>query len=238
MNDAFAAAPRLAGELRRDHQVRGDDPPRGLRPAGPQVLRRDAAPGRPDHRLVDDRDLGPGLHHRAAVRDRGRLLQPLHGRPRVRGRLRRVVRPARARALRLRLHDGRQGRHRHRRRARLDADLRRDRRARGHGHLVDDLPVRDAPARQLDGPALRLHRRDRRRLLRLLPGGGPADRRGVLRRLPLDLLDVPEPTGPALQPAQSHVHGDDHRARGLLLRLQRRAADRSAWAPPRRSRWC
>ena len=70
-------------------------------------------------------------------------------RPRLRGRVRRLVRPARADPLRVRLHDVRQGRHRHRRRARLDADLRRDRRARGDGHLLDDLPVRDPPDRGL-----------------------------------------------------------------------------------------
>ena len=91
---------------------------------------------------------------------------------RLRGRVRRLVRPARAGALRVRLHDGREGRHRHRRRARLDADLRRDRRARGHGHLLDDVPVRHAPARRLAGAAVHVPGRDRRRLLRLLPGGG------------------------------------------------------------------
>ena len=85
--------------------------------------------------------------------------------------------------VRLRLHDGREGRHRHRGRARLDADLRRDRRARGHGHLLDDLPVRDAPAGRLARAAVHVPGRDRRRLLRLLPGGGPADRRGLQRRL-------------------------------------------------------
>ena len=37
-----------------------------------------------------------------------------------------------------------------------------------------------------------------RRLLRLLPGGGPADRRGLLGRVLPDLLDVPEPTRPVL----------------------------------------
>ena len=35
-----------------------------------------------------------------------------------------------------------------------------------------------------------------RRLLRLIPGGGAADRRGLLRRVLLDFLDVPEPTRP------------------------------------------
>ena len=101
------------------------------------------------------------------------------GAPAYAGVFTRVVRPARARALRLRLHDGREGRHRHRRRARLDADLRRDRRARGHGHRLDALPVRDAPARRLDGAAVHVHRGGRRRLLRQLPGGGAADRRGL-----------------------------------------------------------
>ena len=54
-----------------------------------------------------------------------------------------------------------------------------------------------APARRLDGAALHLHRRRRRRLLRQLPRGGAADRRGVVRRVLPDLLDVPEPTRPA-----------------------------------------
>ena len=42
------------------------------------------------------------------------------------------------------------------------------------------LPGRHAPAGRLDGAALHLHRRRRRRLLRLLPGGRGADRRGLL----------------------------------------------------------
>ena len=110
-----------------------------------------------------------------------------------------VVRSARAGALRLRLHDGRQGGHGDRGRAGLDAHLRRDRRPGGHGDPLRHLPVRHAPARRLAGAALRVHRRRRRRLLRLLPGGGRADRRGVVRRVLPHLLDVPEPTRPALQ---------------------------------------
>ena len=107
--------------------------PRLLGPRLP-VLRRGAAPGRrPDPRL-DDRHLGPRLHPRPAVRDRGRLLHALGRRARLRRQLRRLVRPARGDPLRLRLHDERQGRDRDRRRARRDADLRRDRRPRGHGH--------------------------------------------------------------------------------------------------------
>ena len=107
-----------------------------------QLLRRVAAPGRdPDPRL-DDRDLGPDVLPRAHLRDRGRLPDARPGRPRLRGRVRGLVRPARDRAVRLRLHDGRQGRHRDRRRARRDADLRRDRRARGDGRQPDDLPRR------------------------------------------------------------------------------------------------
>ena len=86
--------------------------------------------------LEHARDLGPDVHHRPAVRHRGRVLQPRHRRPGLRRRVRRLVRPARADPVRVRLHDGRQGRHRHRRRARLHADLRRDRRARGDGHLA------------------------------------------------------------------------------------------------------
>ena len=54
-----------------------------------------------------------------------------------------------------------------------------------------------------------------------LPGGRPADRRGLLRRLLPDLLDVPEPTRPLIQPDQGDVHGDGDRARRLLLRLHR-----------------
>ena len=43
---------------------------------------------------LDDRDLGPRLHHRPAVRDRGRVLHALDRHARVRGRVHRVVRPA------------------------------------------------------------------------------------------------------------------------------------------------
>ena len=43
------------------------------------------------------------------------------------------------------------------------------------------VPLRDAPARRLDGAAVHVHRRRRRRLLRQLPGGGAADRRGLAR---------------------------------------------------------
>ena len=48
-----------------------------------------------------------------------------------------------------------------------------------------------------------------------------AGRRRLVRRLLRDLLGVPEPSGPGLQPHQGH--GDGHRDRGrrLLLRLQR-----------------
>ena len=44
-----------------------------------------------------------------AVRDRGRLLQPVHRHAQLRGRVRGVVQPARGGADRLRLHDGREG---------------------------------------------------------------------------------------------------------------------------------
>src|SRR6266508_4251986 len=43
----------------------------------------------------------------------------------------------------------------------------------------------------------------------------------VIGRVLLNLLDVPEPTRSPLQRAEGHVHGDRHRARWLLLRLQR-----------------
>ena len=78
---------------------------------------------------------------------------------------------------------------------------------------------------------------DRRRLLRLLPGGGRADRRGLVGRLLPDLLDVPEPTRPHIQPDQGDDDGDGDRAGRLLLRLHRRRAARSGWAPRPRSRW-
>ena len=106
--------------------------PRLHRPRLP-VLRRVAAPGRHPDRRLDPDHLGPGLHPRAHLRDRGRLPAARPGRPLLRRRLHRLVRPARDRAVRVRLHALGQGRHRDRRRARLDADLRRDRRARGHG---------------------------------------------------------------------------------------------------------
>ena len=80
--------------------------------------------------------------------------------------------------------------------------------------------------------------RDRGGVLRQLHGGGAADRRGVLRRLLPDLLDVPEPARPLLQPDQGHGDGDRDRARRLLLRLHGRRRARWGWAQPRRSRWC
>ena len=59
-----------------------------------------------------------------------------------------------------------------------------------------------------------------------------------LGRLLAGLLDVPEPARPALQRDQGHGHGHRDRAGRVLLRLQRRRAGRSAWAPRRPSRWC
>ena len=50
--------------------------------------------------------------------------------------------------------------------------------------------------RRLARAAVHVPRGDRGRLLRLLPGGGAADRGGVVRRLLPDLLDVPEPARP------------------------------------------
>ncbi|CAA9533372.1 MAG: hypothetical protein AVDCRST_MAG85-3872, partial [uncultured Solirubrobacteraceae bacterium] len=212
---------RLARHLRRDHEVLRQDRRSGPDAPRPEVLRRGAAPVGDPHPHLDARHLGPGVHHRPAVRHRGRVLQPRGRRPGVRRRVRRVVRPARARAVRVRLHDVRQGRHRHRGRARLHADLGRDRRARGHGHRLRALPVRDPSDRRLARAAVHVHRRRRRRVLRELPGGGRADRRGVVRRVLPHLLDVPEPTRPALQRHQGHGDGDVHRARRLLLRLPR-----------------
>ena len=71
-----------------------------------------------------------------------------------------------------------------------------------------------------------------------LPGGRRADRRGLLGRLLPDLLDVPEPTRPHIQPDQGDVHGDRDRARRLLLRLHGLRRPGRASAPRRRSRWC
>ena len=103
---------RLGRLVRRDRQVLRARRRRGLRPEGLPLLRRGAAPGRAADPLLDARDLGPDLHHRPAVRDRGRVLQPRRRLARLRGRVRRLVRPARARPVRVRLHDGREGRHR------------------------------------------------------------------------------------------------------------------------------
>ena len=58
-------------------------------------------------------------------------------------------------------------------------------------------------------------------LLRLLLGRGAADRRGVVGRVLPDLLDVPEPAGPAVQRDQGDGDGHRDRARRVLLRLQR-----------------
>ena len=71
-----------------------------------------------------------------------------------------------------------------------------------------------------------------------LSGGGPADRRGLLGRVLPDLLDVPEPARPLLQPDQGHGDGHGDRARGLLLRLHGQRRARSASGPRPRSRWC
>ena len=65
-------------------------------------------------------------------------------------------------------------------------------------------------------------------LLRLLPRGRPADRRGLQRRLLPDLLDVPEPARPPLQPDQVDDHGDRDRASSAATTATRPAAGRSA----------
>ncbi len=73
--------PGLALVLRRDRQVRRPDSRTGLLAARLPLLRRDAAPGRHPDRLLDDRHLGPGVHHRPAVRDRGACFSRSVGTP-------------------------------------------------------------------------------------------------------------------------------------------------------------
>ncbi|CAA9497659.1 MAG: hypothetical protein AVDCRST_MAG13-2070, partial [uncultured Solirubrobacteraceae bacterium] len=207
--------------VRRDREVLRADPRPGRVPARLPLLGRGAAPGRHPHPLLDPRHLGPGVHHRPAVRDRGGVLHALGRRAGLRRRLLGLVRPARARPLRVRLHDGREGRDRHRRGARLHADLGRDRRPRGHGHRLGAVPLRHPAARGVARPALHVHGGRRGGLLRELPGRGGADRRGLLGRVLPDLLALPEPAGLPLLPDQGDGHGHGHRARRLLLRLQR-----------------
>ena len=89
----------------------------------------------------------------------------------------------------------------------------------------------------LAGAAVRLPVLDRRRLLRQLSGRRAADRRRLLGRLLPDLLAVPEPAGPLIQPDQGDGDGDGDRARRLLLRLQRQRRPGRASAPRRPSRW-
>src|ERR671910_818511 len=220
--DRLAERPaRLDRLVRRHREVLRPRRRLSVQRQGLPLLRRGAAAGRhPDPRLRA-RDLGPRVHPRAPVRHRGRVLQPLGGRSRVRGRLQRLVRPARDHALRLRLHDVGEGRYRARGGDRRHADLRRDRRARGDGHQLARVPVRHPPARGLDGAPLHVHRGGRRGFLRELSGGGRADRGGLVRRVLPDLLDVPEPARPVLQPDQGHDDGHRDRARWLLLRVQR-----------------
>ena len=67
--------------------------------------------------------------------------------------------------------------------------------------------------------AVHLPRRDRGHVPRQLHRRGRADRRGLLGRLLPDLLDVPEPARPHIQPDQGDGDGDRDRARRLLLRL-------------------
>ena len=63
--------------------------------------------------------------------------------------------------------------------------------------------------------------RHRAHLRRQLLLGGQPGRRRLLRRLLIDLLDVPEPSRPDLQPDQGDGDGDRDRAGRLLLRLHR-----------------
>ena len=65
-----------------------------------------------------------------------------------------------------------------------------------------------------------------------------ADRRGQLRRVLPDLLDVPEPTRLVLFADQGHGDGHGDRAGRAVTTGTRPAAGRSAWARRPRSRWC
>ena len=100
-----------------------------------------------------------------------------------------------------------------------DLRLGRDRRARGDGCAAGHLPRRNPAAGGVDHPAVHVHGGDRGRLHRLLHRGGRTDRGRLLRRLPADLLAVPEPSRRAFLNDQGDDHGDRNRAGRLLLRL-------------------
>ena len=189
---------------------------------GAALLRRGAAPGRdPDPRLGDG-DLGPGLHPRPPVRDRGRVLQPQRRAPRRTPAsfaawcdLREVIPYAFGYMMAAKVGTG------------IVAEL-------GAMRISDEVdalevmgvnPMIFLCATRLLGAwmtlPVHLPGRDRGRLPRLLHRRRRADRRGLLGRLLPDLLDVPEPARPPIQPDQGDVHGDGDRAGRLLLRLHR-----------------
>ncbi len=75
--------------------------------------------------------------------------------------------------------------------------------------------------RRVDCAAVHLYRRFGVGLSRLVYRGGAPGRVGLLGWVSAGLLAVPEPAGLLIQPDEGDDDGDDGRARGLLLRLQR-----------------
>ena len=127
-------AARMGRRDGRNRELHGRGRAQRVGVAGAAVLRRGpASGGHPDRRL-DARHLGTGVHHRPRhVRHRGRLFPGVSGCACVRGRVHRIVQPARGRPVRVWVHDVREGRHGDRGGARGDADQRGDRRAGGDG---------------------------------------------------------------------------------------------------------
>ena len=78
---------------------------------------------------------------------------------------------------------------------------------------------------------------DRRRVLRQLPGRGRAGRRRLLGRLPADLLDVPGPARPDLQPDQGDGDGDRRSSWSAATTATPPPVGRSASGPRPPSRW-
>ena len=239
MGDLVATPTRLDRGVRRDRQVRRADRRRGLHAARVPVLRRGAAPGRDPDRLLDARDLGPGVHHRPASAGSRAPTSPTARAPR---RTRACSPPGATCASSCRCAFG------YMMAAKvgtgivaelgLDADLRRDRRARGDGHQRHDVPVRDAPAgRLLVLPFV---------YLCSIGAGFFASYLAVVQQIGdvssggffLIFWQFQNPPDLLYQLDQGDGDGHRHRARRLLLRLQRQRRTRSAWAPRRRNRWC